>query len=264
MRVDAGDCPLPGVSLSGARAHTSPSSRRGGLARETRDESLAETTARSGGRRACLPRRGRAESFSATAQWKASLLDAGERRRAGPRALARAKSDGRLRITTHETAKTGHVAHALGAAAGLSLNKAGGSHAEDQPASPGPAPAMGPEPRLNIVIMVIGSRGDTQPFLHIAEVLRHDYGHRVRIATYPAFCDFVQRDSGLDFSVGGDPSELMSFMVKNPGLIPSLDAVRAGEIGRRRGAMADMFEGFWRACTCPSDRLSHEGRDGDP
>jgi hypothetical protein len=51
----------------------------------------------------------------------------------------------------------------------------------------------------------------------------------------------------------GDPSELMSFMVKNPGLIPSLDTVKAGEIGRRRSSMFEMFQGMWRACINATD-----------
>ena len=108
--------------------------------------------------------------------------------------------------------------------------------------------------RLNIVVIVIGSRGDIQPFLRIGKILKEDYGHRVRIATHPAFKEFVENDSGLEFfSIGGDPSELMAFMVKNPGLIPNLETVKEGEIGRRRAAMSAMFEGMWRACVNSTD-----------
>ena len=92
--------------------------------------------------------------------------------------------------------------------------------------------------------MVIGSRGDIQPFLKIGKILKEKYGHRVRIATHPTFKTFVEEDIGLEFfSVGGDPSELMAFMVKNPGLIPSMETVMAGEIGRRRDSMYFMFNG---------------------
>ena len=45
----------------------------------------------------------------------------------------------------------------------------------------------------------------------------------------------------------------MAFMVKNPGLIPSLSTVKAGEVGRRRDAMYEMFQGFWRACINATD-----------
>ncbi|KAH7159973.1 hypothetical protein B0J13DRAFT_616766 [Dactylonectria estremocensis] len=173
------------------------------------------------------------------------------------------KKDGRLRITVNETANTGYLAKALGAAmkkvAPVSENDtsvpeikltddAGNS---SKPMAP---PSIGPRPCLNIVIMVIGSRGDAQPFLKIGKVLKEEYGHRVRIATHPAFRDFVEKDSGLEFfSVGGDPSELMAFMVKNPGLIPTIDSVKAGDIGKRRAAMAEMFGGFWRACINATD-----------
>ena len=112
-------------------------------------------------------------------------------------------------------------------------------------------------PQLNIVIMVIGSRGDIQPFLKIGKLLKEDHGHRVRIATHPAFKDFIEKDIGLEFfSIGGDPAELMAFMVKNPGLIPSISTIRAGEIGRKRESMYEMFQGFWRACICPIDDTS--------
>ena len=108
--------------------------------------------------------------------------------------------------------------------------------------------------KLNVVIIIIGSRGDIQPFIRIGKILKEDYGHRVRIATHPAFKDFVQKDSGLEFfSVGGNPAELMAFMVKNPGLIPNLDTIKGGEIGRRRAQMYEMFQGMWRACINATD-----------
>ncbi|TDZ37258.1 Sterol 3-beta-glucosyltransferase UGT80B1 [Colletotrichum spinosum] len=173
------------------------------------------------------------------------------------------KRDGRLRISVKETANTGYLAKALGHAVKkvVPLHEGEEGDADSRRldlsrlSSATTATAeREPKPRLNIVIMVIGSRGDAQPFLKIGKILKEDYGHRVRIATHPAFRDFVEKDSGLEFfSVGGDPSELMAFMVKNPGMIPTLDAVKAGDIGRRRSAMAEMFEGFWRACINATD-----------
>lgn len=50
------------------------------------------------------------------------------------------------------------------------------------------------------------------------------------------------------FSLGGDPAELMAFMVKNPGLMPSFETVRKGEVHKRRKAMRDIFNRFWRSC----------------
>lgn len=89
--------------------------------------------------------------------------------------------------------------------------------------------------RLNVVIQVVGSRGDVQPFIALGHELCK-YGHRVRIATHDMFGDFVRKSgSGLEFyPIGGNPSELMAYMVKNPGLIPSMKTIQAGEIKRKR------------------------------
>ncbi|PKX91190.1 putative UDP-glucose,sterol transferase [Aspergillus novofumigatus IBT 16806] len=101
--------------------------------------------------------------------------------------------------------------------------------------------------RLNIVIQVVGSRGDVQPFVALGMALK-ERGHRVRLATHLAFRDFVQ-DHGLEFfNIGGDPAELMAFMVKNPGLLPGMKTLRSGAIRRRRREMAAIFSGCWRSC----------------
>ncbi|KAI9694531.1 MAG: hypothetical protein M1822_000147 [Bathelium mastoideum] len=202
------------------------------------------------------------------------------------------KRDGRLKITVNETLNSGFLARALGASIRHHLDLPGSrKHASGQHRDParsltieqsGQTPLedgvisslvsntiRGPylteedlsSPKLNVVIIVIGSRGDIQPFLKIGKTLREQHGHRVRVATHPAFKKFVEEDSGLEFfSVGGDPSELMAFMVKNPGLIPSLDTVRQGEIGRRRKAMYEMFEGMWRACIQATDAHDKDDR----
>ncbi|TKA79201.1 hypothetical protein B0A49_03186 [Cryomyces minteri] len=187
------------------------------------------------------------------------------------------KRDGRLNISLNETVNNGYLAKALGTSLRHHLNLHPHEQADEEldtveeqdeakferPGLEGRATtaSLAPStygnvkpPTLNIVIMVIGSRGDIQPFLKVGKVLKEQYGHRVRIATHPAFKKFVEKDSGLDFfSVGGDPSELMAFMVKNPGLIPSMETVRAGEIGKRRAAMYEMFQGMWRACINATD-----------
>lgn len=112
--------------------------------------------------------------------------------------------------------------------------------------------------RLNIVIQVVGSRGDVQPFIALGHELRK-YGHRVRIATHDIFDDFVRKSgSGLEFyPIGGNPSELMAYMVKNPGLIPSMKTIQAGEIKRKRMMVKEMLEGCWRSCVEP-DVLTNE------
>jgi hypothetical protein len=116
------------------------------------------------------------------------------------------------------------------------------------PPSLGGQPGQDPPPRLNVVVQIVGSRGDVQPFVALGKVLKDTYGHRVRIATHPTFRTFVE-ENGLEFfSIGGDPAELMAFMVKYPGLMPGFDAVKSGEITRRRKGIAEMLVGCWRSC----------------
>jgi UDP:flavonoid glycosyltransferase YjiC (YdhE family) len=182
------------------------------------------------------------------------------------------KRDGRLNISVNETDSSGYLAKALGTGFRHHFFHTEDETDKDNTESEEESKAKKKEeqdkkqhipqgldeymnvPRLNVVIIVIGSRGDIQPFLKVGRILHTEYGHRVRIATHPAFKDFVEKDGALEFfSVGGDPSELMAFMVKNPGLVPSIETIRAGDIGKRREQMAEMFEGMWRACINATD-----------
>lgn len=122
------------------------------------------------------------------------------------------------------------------------------------PAPEYPEPAVGTEKhwkvKLRIVIQAVGSRGDVQPFIALGKELQR-YGHRVRLATHNEFDNFV-RDSGLEFyPIGGDPAGLMAYMVQNPSLIPSMESLRAGEIGRKRRIIREMLEGCWQSCIEP-------------
>lgn len=108
---------------------------------------------------------------------------------------------------------------------------------------------FGPDcPELNIVIQIVGSRGDVQPYLSLAIELILLAGHRVRIATHVDFREFVletgrkvlrrrwaamvrsghekvngrtvqdgeRLSSKLEFfASGGSPKELMAYMVKS-------------------------------------------------
>jgi len=124
------------------------------------------------------------------------------------------------------------------------------------PATAPPAQAVPEEeaaaavpPSMNVVVMIVGSRGDVQPFVALGQALRDSPSHhRVRIATHAVFRQLVE-DAGLEFfTIGGDPAELMAFMVKNPGLMPGFDTLRSGEVGRRRHTVEEMLKGCWRAC----------------
>ncbi|EGX91572.1 UDP-glucose,sterol transferase, putative [Cordyceps militaris CM01] len=104
-------------------------------------------------------------------------------------------------------------------------------------------------PPLNIAIHIVGSRGDVQPFIPIAQILSAaPFNHRVRICTHPVFKDFVEEQGVEFFSIGGDPEALMSYMVRNPGLLPNRESVKAGDIGKRRDEMAEIINGCWRSC----------------
>ena len=110
------------------------------------------------------------------------------------------------------------------------------------------AAGQGPPPPMNVVIHVVGSRGDVQPFVALGKVLKEVYGHRIRLATHGTFRSFVE-ENGLEFfSIGGDPAELMAFMVKNPGLMPGMESLRSGDVGKRRKGMYEIIQGCWRSC----------------
>lgn len=105
-------------------------------------------------------------------------------------------------------------------------------------------------PRLSVVVMIVGSRGDVQPFLALGqELLRH--GHRVRIATHGTFREFI-KEAGLEFyNIGGDPHELMSYMVRNPGLMPGWTSLTNGDIPRKQRMLSEILNGCWDACSQP-------------
>ncbi|TPX54732.1 undecaprenyldiphospho-muramoylpentapeptide beta-N-acetylglucosaminyltransferase [Powellomyces hirtus] len=113
-------------------------------------------------------------------------------------------------------------------------------------------PAGPPIPRLSIVIQIIGSRGDVQPFVALATELQ-TYGHRVRIATHEVFRKFVRDNKVEFFPLAADPAELMAFMVENGGLIPSVSSVARGDVGRKRKTIRKILETTWRSCIDPDD-----------
>jgi UDP:flavonoid glycosyltransferase YjiC (YdhE family) len=64
---------------------------------------------------------------------------------------------------------------------------------------------------MNIVIQIVGSRGDVQPFVALGKNLKEQYGHRIRLATHATFQGFVE-ENGLEFfSIGGNPAALMEY-----------------------------------------------------
>lgn len=67
---------------------------------------------------------------------------------------------------------------------------------------------------MNIVIQVVGSRGDVQPFVALGNELQKS-GHRVRIATHNVFKSFVLAANLEFYPIGGDPADLMAVSERN-------------------------------------------------
>ncbi|XP_058091091.1 sterol 3-beta-glucosyltransferase UGT80B1 isoform X2 [Magnolia sinica] len=103
-----------------------------------------------------------------------------------------------------------------------------------------------PVPRLKIAMLVVGTRGDVQPFLAIAKRLQ-EFGHQVRFATHANFRNFV-RSAGIDFyPLGGDPRILAGYMARNKGFLPSGPA----EISEQRKQLKAIIHSLLPACTEP-------------
>ncbi|XP_072955913.1 sterol 3-beta-glucosyltransferase UGT80A2 isoform X1 [Typha angustifolia] len=101
-------------------------------------------------------------------------------------------------------------------------------------------------PPMQIVILIVGTRGDVQPFVAIGKRLQ-DYGHRVRLATHANFKEFVLT-AGLEFyPLGGDPKILAEYMVKNKGFLPSAPS----EIPIQRKQIKDIIFSLLPACRDP-------------
>ncbi|KAI3760237.1 hypothetical protein L1987_50630 [Smallanthus sonchifolius] len=111
-----------------------------------------------------------------------------------------------------------------------------------------PADSAEPQcvPPLQIIMLIVGTRGDVQPFVAIGKRLQ-EYGHRVRLATHSNFKEFVLT-AGLEFyPLGGDPKVLAEYMVKNKGFLPS----GPSEIPVQRSQMKDIIYSLLPACKEP-------------
>ncbi|KAM1661052.1 hypothetical protein ACFX2K_003975 [Malus domestica] len=101
-------------------------------------------------------------------------------------------------------------------------------------------------PPMQMVMLIVGTRGDVQPFIAIGKRLQ-DYGHRVRLATHSNFKEFVLT-AGLEFyPLGGDPKVLAGYMVKNKGFLPS----GPSEIPIQRSQLKDIIYSLFSACKEP-------------
>eukprot|EP01025_Chloroclados_australasicus_P017191 TRINITY_DN1874_c0_g1_i8.p2 TRINITY_DN1874_c0_g1~~TRINITY_DN1874_c0_g1_i8.p2 ORF type:complete len:687 (+),score=84.21 TRINITY_DN1874_c0_g1_i8:2329-4389(+) len=103
---------------------------------------------------------------------------------------------------------------------------------------------------LNIVIMVVGTRGDVQPFVALGRRLK-EFGHRVRLATHAIYRDFVQT-FGLEFyPLGGDPALLAEYVARNKGILPNHVVGATKEIRENYEQIRDILHSTYPACTEP-------------
>ncbi|KAF5733540.1 sterol 3-beta-glucosyltransferase UGT80A2-like [Tripterygium wilfordii] len=101
-------------------------------------------------------------------------------------------------------------------------------------------------PPLQIVMLIVGTRGDVQPFVAIGKRFQ-EYGHRVRLATHSNFKEFVLT-AGLEFfPLGGDPKVLAGYMVKNKGFLPSAPS----DIPTQRQQIREIIFSLLPACKDP-------------
>ncbi|CAN6438827.1 unnamed protein product [Victoria cruziana] len=101
-------------------------------------------------------------------------------------------------------------------------------------------------PKLNIAMLVVGTRGDVQPFIAIAKRLQ-EFGHHVRLATHANFKTFV-KSAEIDFyPLGGDARILARYIAKNKGFLPSGPA----DISLQRKQIRAIIDSLLPACTEP-------------
>jgi len=122
--------------------------------------------------------------------------------------------------------------------------------------SPKSRPACIPPPSLNILILVVGTRGDVAPFVAMGLKLK-EAGHRVRIATHAMYRKTVTSANLLFYPLAGDPVKLSGFMVKTQGkLIPNLldrNEIRdhAEDIPEKLQMLEEICQSTWPACVSP-------------
>ncbi|XP_057773391.1 sterol 3-beta-glucosyltransferase UGT80B1-like [Salvia miltiorrhiza] len=107
-------------------------------------------------------------------------------------------------------------------------------------------------PKLKIALLVVGTRGDVQPFLALALRLQ-EYGHYVRLATHSQFHGFV-KSVGVDFyPLGGDPRIMAECFVRARSIL----LPRPGDMALQRKQLKAIIESLLPACTQP-DPVSGE------
>ena len=100
------------------------------------------------------------------------------------------------------------------------------------------------------MFLIVGTRGDVQPFAALGKRLQRD-GHRVRLATHACYRDYVL-GNGLEFyPLAGDPQKLSEFMVKTHGYIIPTSRDLLLEIPGHIEMLTDITQSCWGACVDP-------------
>ncbi|TMW59526.1 hypothetical protein Poli38472_004595 [Pythium oligandrum] len=129
-----------------------------------------------------------------------------------------------------------------------------------------PAPSLDDEivPRMNVCIMIVGTRGDVQPFIGIAKRLQQD-GHRVRLATHAVYRDFVMEHGVEFYPLGGDPKELAAYMVKTGGhIIPLKMETLMNDVPRNVQMIDEILNSTWPAVSAADPDGNGKGIPGRP
>ncbi|KAG2526793.1 hypothetical protein JM18_004205 [Phytophthora kernoviae] len=112
--------------------------------------------------------------------------------------------------------------------------------------------------------MIVGTRGDVQPFLAIAHRLQQD-GHRVRLATHAVYREFVMSHGVEFYPLGGDPKELAAYMVKTGGhLIPTKIETLTKDVPRNREMINEIVQSTWPAVSDSDPDGGGPGVPGPP
>jgi hypothetical protein len=102
-------------------------------------------------------------------------------------------------------------------------------------------------PKLNIVIMIVGTHGDVLPFVGIAHSLQ-DLGHRVRIASHECHRGTVVSRKIEFYPLAGNPKVLSEFMGKTGGSLYGISKNPKFAASNVR-TVKEIIKSTWKACT---------------
>ena len=108
-------------------------------------------------------------------------------------------------------------------------------------------------PRMNLLILAVGTRGDIDPFIAIGIILKYQHNHRVTLATHECFRARVLEAGLLFFPLAGDPQALSKFMCSTQGKVFSPSRQLLSDYPRHLRMMREITRSCWDACVLPSE-----------